>query len=74
MDVCRELVGGALIRVVSRSRENGFLRNHYLLVSHSDAPTVTAMRFIGEDQGQAVRRFELSCENAMAVAAFEEIV
>lgn len=68
-----EAIGGALIRLASRPREDGFLRNHYLLVRHDSAPQVTAISCIGEDEGQALRRFEVSRENALARLAFEQI-
>lgn len=71
MNVCSENIGGTRIRIISRPRENGFLRNYYIAVSRDDMPQVTAMRLIGESREQALRSFEVSRENALAALTFE---
>lgn len=69
MNLCSDNIGGTRIRIMARPAENGFLRNYYLVVSHVGAPQVTAFRNIGQNEEQALRRFEVSRDNAAALLA-----
>lgn len=71
MNLCSETIGGARIRLMSRPRENGFYRNHYLVVTDASYPQVTAIKFVGECRAVALQRFEVSRDNAVARLAFE---
>ena len=69
--ICRDSIGGARIGVHVRPSRMGAQRNYYLAVSHALVPEVTAIRFIGQNQDEALQSFTVSRENALAVQAME---
>lgn len=62
MNICRAIVGSAEFRLVSMP--DGFRRNHYLLARSAKAPDITAIRYVGQNEGQARRRYDQAIEEA----------
>ena len=62
MNICRAIVGSAEFMLVSMP--DGFRRNHYLLARSAQLPDVTVIRFVGQNEGQARRRYEAVLEAA----------
>lgn len=68
--ICRDNVYGTLIAVHARRSRMGSQCNYYKTVSHGLLPNVVAIRFVGQDQDEALHSFQASRENA--VAAFNQ--
>lgn len=62
--ICSDRVGNTHIGI--HARRSGERCRYYIAVSHDAAPNVTAIRLVAENQEQALRRFEVARENALA--------
>ena len=71
--ICQTSIGETRIALRARPSHMGSQINYYLQISHPAVIRTTVIHFIGQNQDQALRSFEISRENAIASSQFERL-